>query len=128
MTESQFMVQVFNSLTKDYGLQIVLMEKRIGNKEKLLTIDEPQEEFSLRYERPSLVAEAINDIDLTEEKVLFTTQSKGKCRNCGKMSQKATDCKARRDKRQIFETQVICNYCKKHGYYKADWFKKLRKN
>jgi hypothetical protein len=32
MTGFQFMVQALNSLINDYELQIVLMEKRIGNK------------------------------------------------------------------------------------------------
>jgi hypothetical protein len=76
---------------------MVLMETRIGKKEKTITIDELPEELSLRYERLSLVAEIINDIDLTEEKTLFTTQFKGKYRNCGKMGHNASDCKARRD-------------------------------
>jgi hypothetical protein len=33
MTESQFMVQVLDSLTNLYELQMVLMEESIGNKE-----------------------------------------------------------------------------------------------
>jgi hypothetical protein len=45
------MAQVLNSLTYAYELQMVLMEKRIGNKENTPTIDEPQEELSSRYER-----------------------------------------------------------------------------
>jgi hypothetical protein len=32
MTDSQFMVQVLNSFTDDYGLQMLLMEKRMGKK------------------------------------------------------------------------------------------------
>jgi hypothetical protein len=40
-----------------------------------------------------LVVEATNDIDLTEEKALFTTQFKAKRQNCGMMGHKATDCK-----------------------------------
>jgi hypothetical protein len=56
------------------------MEKRIGNKENPLTIDEQQEELRLRYERLSLVAEATNEIYLTEKKALFETQFDGKCR------------------------------------------------
>jgi hypothetical protein len=40
MTESQFMVQLFDSLSNDYELRMALMGKRIGNKENPLTIDE----------------------------------------------------------------------------------------
>jgi hypothetical protein len=75
-----------------------------------------------------LVAETTNEIDLTEEKALFTTQFKGKCRNYGKMGHKATDCKTRREKQPWVDTQVICNYCNNPGHYKAHCFKLLRKN
>jgi hypothetical protein len=44
------------------------------------------------------------------------------------MCHKVTDCKARGKQNQRVETQVICNYCKKPGHYKADCFKYLRKN
>jgi hypothetical protein len=47
MTDSQFFVQVLNSLANDYELQMVLMEKRIGNKVNPLTIDELQEDSTL---------------------------------------------------------------------------------
>jgi hypothetical protein len=51
MTDDQFMVQVLNSLTNDYELRMLLLEKRIGSKENPLTIDELKEELILRYER-----------------------------------------------------------------------------
>jgi hypothetical protein len=70
------MVQVLNNLTNDYELHIVLMEKRIGNKENPLTIDKIREEFIFRYESLSLLAEITNEIDMTGEKAMFTTQFK----------------------------------------------------
>jgi hypothetical protein len=51
MTDDQFMVQVLNSLTSDFELQMLLLEKRIGSKEHPLNIDELKEELSLSYER-----------------------------------------------------------------------------
>jgi hypothetical protein len=51
MTYDHFMVQVLNSLTSDYELQMLLLEKWIGSKENPLTIDESEEDLSLRYER-----------------------------------------------------------------------------
>jgi hypothetical protein len=45
------------------------------------------EELSLRYESLLLIAETTNDIDFKEEKALFMTQFKGKCRNYGKLGQ-----------------------------------------
>jgi hypothetical protein len=68
VTESKFMAQVLNSLNINYELQIVLIQKRIRNKENPLRIDELQVELIFRYERLSLVSEATSDIDLTEEK------------------------------------------------------------
>jgi hypothetical protein len=46
MTDDQFMVQVLNSFTNDYKIQMLLLEKRIGSKENPLTIDELKEELS----------------------------------------------------------------------------------
>jgi gag-polypeptide of LTR copia-type len=40
MTDDQFIVQVLNSLTSDYKLQMLLLEKQIGNKENPLSIEE----------------------------------------------------------------------------------------
>jgi gag-polypeptide of LTR copia-type len=40
MTDERFLVQVLNSLTGDYKLQMILMEKDIGNKENPLSIGE----------------------------------------------------------------------------------------
>jgi hypothetical protein len=48
MTDEQFLIQVLNSLTSDYELQMTLMEKRTGNKENPLTIDELKEDLNLR--------------------------------------------------------------------------------
>jgi hypothetical protein len=88
-----------NSLTNDYELQTLLLEKRIGSKENSLSVDESKKELSLRYERLLMKTEAakINDLgeenakidDLGEEKALVVTLFKGKCRNCGKIGHKA---------------------------------------
>jgi hypothetical protein len=66
---------------------MVLIEKRIGNKENPISIDKLRKELRLRYERLSLLAETTNNTDLTEEKALFTTQFKGMRRNCGPIGQ-----------------------------------------
>jgi hypothetical protein len=65
---------------------------------------------------------------LKDEKALFTTKLRSKFRNCEKMDHMATDHKVRRDQQPRVETQVVCNYCKKPGNYKADCFKFLKKN
>jgi gag-polypeptide of LTR copia-type len=53
MTDDQFIVQVLNSLTSDYELQMLLLEKQIGNKDNPLSIEELKEEFNLQFERLS---------------------------------------------------------------------------
>jgi hypothetical protein len=86
MTDDQFMVQILNSLTVEYELQMLLFEKRFGNKENSLTIDELKEELSLIYERLSIKTETAKINDSGEEKALLITQFNGKCRNCGNWS------------------------------------------
>ena len=86
--DERLLVQVLNSLTGDYELQMILMEKRIGNKENPLSIDELKEDLNLRFERLSTKSESTRNEDFGEEKALFTSQFKGKCRNCGKLGHK----------------------------------------
>jgi gag-polypeptide of LTR copia-type len=50
MTDDQFLIHVLNNLTTDYELQMVLLEKRIGDKSNPLEVDELREELNLRYE------------------------------------------------------------------------------
>jgi Zinc knuckle len=51
---------------------------------------------------------------------------KGKCRNCGMLGHKASQCKSRHVEET--KTEGICNYCKKSGHVKANCFKLLKKN
>jgi hypothetical protein len=61
MTDDQFMVQVLNSLTGDYEIQMLLLKKRIGNKVNLLTIEKRNEELNLRFERLSSKTKSIEN-------------------------------------------------------------------
>jgi gag-polypeptide of LTR copia-type len=88
ITDEQFLIQVLNSLTGDYELQMTLMEKRIGNKENPPTIDELKEDLNLRYESLSSKSESTRNDEYGKEKALFVTQLKGKCQNCGKLAYK----------------------------------------
>ena len=105
MTDEQFLIQVLNSLTGDYELQMTLMEKRIGNKENPLTIDELKEDLNLRFERLSSKSESTRNDDYGEEKALFVTQFKGKCRNCGKLGHKSAQCKSKAVQE---DKEIIC--------------------
>jgi hypothetical protein len=71
------------------------LEKRIGRKENLSTIDELKEGLSLKCERLSMKTETAKNNDLGEETALVVTQLKDKCRNCGKIGHKAAQCKSK---------------------------------
>jgi hypothetical protein len=46
MTDDHFIVQVLNSLTVDYKLQMLLLEKQIGSKDNPLSIEDLKEELT----------------------------------------------------------------------------------
>jgi hypothetical protein len=54
ISENQFMIHILNYLTSDCELQLALMEIRVGDVEKPLTIGEIRGELILRYERMNL--------------------------------------------------------------------------
>jgi hypothetical protein len=122
MTDDQFIVKVLNSLTNDYKLQMLLLEKWIGRKEKPLIIYELKEELSLRYERLLMKTETAKISNLGEEKALVVTQFKVKCRNCGK------SVIWRHNAKQMIEerNEVICSCCKKPGHIKSNCFKLMK--
>jgi hypothetical protein len=126
MTDDQFMVLVLNSLTNDYNLQMLLLEKRIGSKENSLTIDESKEDLSLRYERLLLKTETAKINDLDEEKALVVTQFKGKRRNWGKIGHKAAQCKSKQLREE--RNEVVYNSCKKPEHVKSNCFKLMKKS
>jgi hypothetical protein len=82
--ENQFKIHVLNNLIADYDLQIALLEKRIGVKERSLTVDEIRAELSLHFERLT---------KKLEEHALFSGQFQGKCRNCVQIGHKSFSAK-----------------------------------
>jgi gag-polypeptide of LTR copia-type len=80
ISENQFMIQILNNITSDYELKLAMMERRDGDIEKPLTVEEIREEESLRFERLN-VSKAEEEV--LEEHVLFGGQFKRKCQNCG---------------------------------------------
>jgi hypothetical protein len=83
VSENHFMTHVLNNLPMDYKLQLALLEKRIGDKDKTLTIEDIRAELSLRFEKLSMKYAKIEDNEKLEEHAMFSGQFKGKCRNCG---------------------------------------------
>jgi hypothetical protein len=58
---------------------MTLMKKQIGDKMNPLSINELNENLSLRYERLSSKSESTKRDDFGEERALFTMHYKGKC-------------------------------------------------
>jgi hypothetical protein len=54
ISENLFMIHILNNLISDYELQLALMERRVGDDEKPLTIEEIRGELSIRYERMNM--------------------------------------------------------------------------
>ena len=59
----------------------------MGTIEKLLTVEEIKGELSLRFERLNARSTHSGEGDSLEEQALFSSQFKGKCRNCALIGQ-----------------------------------------
>ena len=93
ISDNQFMIHILNNLTSEYELQVAMMERRVGDVEKPLTIEEIRGELSLRFERLNLRSSNNREGEDLEENAFFSGQFKGKCRNCGQVGHKSFQCK-----------------------------------
>jgi hypothetical protein len=93
ITEDQFMIHILNNLTSDYDLQLALMERRVGDDDKPLTVEEVRGELNLRFERLHMKTSRNEEGEVSKEQALFSGQFKGKCRNCGQVGHKSFQCK-----------------------------------
>jgi hypothetical protein len=93
ITENQSMIHILNNLTSDYDLQLALMERRVGDDDKALTVEEVREKLNLRFERLNMKTSRNEEGEVLEEQALFNGQFKGKCRNCGQIGHKSFQCK-----------------------------------
>ena len=87
------MIHILNNLTSEYEIQVAMMERRVGDAEKPLTIEEIRGELSLRFERLNLRSSNNREGEDLEENAFFSGQFKGKCRNCGQVGHKSFHCK-----------------------------------
>jgi hypothetical protein len=103
MTDDQFILHVMNNLTKDYEMQILKLEEKIGYKFNALTIKNLRHELNLRFIRMNTKDDSDNDED-EEEKALFGSgQFKGRCTICGKYGHKSANFRSggNKDKRKV---------------------------
>jgi hypothetical protein len=70
------------------------MEKRIGDKDKPLTVEEIRAELSLCFGRLNMKSTKNEDNEELEEHALFSSQLKGKCRNCRQIGHKSFQCRS----------------------------------
>jgi hypothetical protein len=64
------------------------MERRVGDADKPLTVEEVRGELNLRFERLNMKTSRNEEGEVLEEKALFSGQFKGKCRNRGQIGHK----------------------------------------
>jgi hypothetical protein len=84
-----------NNLTKDYEMQILKLEDKIGDDQNVLMIEDLRDELNLRFERMNAKDDSDSNDKDEEEKALFGGgQFKGRCNNCGKYGHKSANCRS----------------------------------
>jgi hypothetical protein len=126
ITENQFMIHILNNLTSDCDLQLALVERRVGDEDKSLSVEELRGELYLRFERLNMKTSRNEEGEFLEEQALFSGQSKGKCRNCGQVGHKSFQCKNRLNhyggNNGNGTGTNFCSYCRKPGHGKKSCF------
>jgi gag-polypeptide of LTR copia-type len=74
--EKQFMIHILNNLTSDYELQLAMMERRVSDTDRPLTVEEIRGELSLRFERLNSNSTNNSEGEILEEHALSVGSSK----------------------------------------------------
>jgi gag-polypeptide of LTR copia-type len=129
--ENQFIIHILNNLTSEYELQLAIMERRVGDTDWPLSVEEIRGELSLRFERLNSNSTNTSEGELLEEQALFCGQFKGKCRNCGLIGHKSFQCKNRAinngGNNSNSSGGIFCSYCRKSGHDKKNSLKLKKK-
>jgi gag-polypeptide of LTR copia-type len=132
ISENQFMIHILNNLNSDYELQLAMMERRVGDIEKPLTVEEIRGELSLRYERLNMKSSNNSEGKVLEENAFFSGQFKGKCQSCGQIGHKSFQCKNRGshhgENNGNSSGCTFCSYCRKPGHDRKNCLKLKKKN
>jgi hypothetical protein len=76
MAENQFMIHTLNILTTDYDLELALMERRVGDADKTLTVEEVRAELNLRFERMNVNTSRNVELNFWKNKLYSVVNSK----------------------------------------------------
>jgi hypothetical protein len=68
------MIHILNNLTSDYELQLAMMERRVGDSDRPLTVEEIRGELSLCFERLNSNSNNYSEVEILEEHALFSGQ------------------------------------------------------
>jgi hypothetical protein len=94
-TKNQIMIHILNNITSYYDFQLTLIERRVGDADKPLTVEEVRGELNLKFKRLNMMTSRNEEGEFLEEQALFSGQFKGKCQNCGQVGHKSFQCKNR---------------------------------
>ena len=121
--EEETLEHICGNLPKCYDATIAPLEKRIGDSNNPLDLEELRQDLSLKYLKlnPKSVDE---DVEEGEEIGLFAGGFKGKCFKCGKQGHRARDCRSNNQGNgsnnqgnggNRVETRT-CYHCKEKGH------------
>jgi hypothetical protein len=72
ITENQFMIHILNNLTSYFDFQLVFMERRVGDDDEPLTVEEVRGELNPRFERLNMKTSRNEEGEVFEEQVFFS--------------------------------------------------------
>jgi hypothetical protein len=120
------MIHILNNLTSDYALQLKLVERRVGDADKPLTVEEVREELDLRYESLNMKTSSNEEGEVLEEQAWFSGKFKGKYQNCGQIRHKSFYCKnlsnCNGGNNANGTGANYCSYCSLPGHNMKSWF------
>ena len=105
MTDKHFLMHFINNLTKEYEYTVALVEKRLESITDPLTLEEWRADLNLLYER---LGQRKKDEDKDDLDIALgaLNKFKGKCRKCGKIGHKASNCRVNQKGNASYRMQI----------------------